>query len=186
MPHPKQIFKLTQTYARRNSIPISNLVELAYRCPFSGQRKVVVREYCDKRQYSEAFKRVVRDSLKKNPFAAKALDELHSAQKAKRNPAPAPAPPHPPVVVDVVDSSQLSISSSSASIGEMLREQDKEVNAGADCEVETAVAGDEKLGETDTELSKELTAALEGVIMLKQPKQLVATLHEHQVCLAHC
>ena len=219
VPHPKQMFKLTSSYAKRNTIPVSNLVQFAYRCPFTGEKKIALREYCDKRPYADAFKRVVRDTLRKNPSLGKALNDLDVAQKMRRYPRlHLSADPQQAVTSAVAadtgasssdaasstpvteSHSSSAIVSDSSSVTEITPDTaifaHDNVKMKMEVEVNSAEDGDGAQGKPNAnEMSEveiiqnvelelnapQLVSALDGVTMLRQPRQLEAKLHEHQV-----
>ena len=62
IPNPKQLLIFTFPYAKRSTIPMSNLVELAYVCPHTHQRMLIVREYCDRAIYKEQVLKMLKES----------------------------------------------------------------------------------------------------------------------------
>ena len=159
IPLPKILFKWVFPYATRKCIPISNMVELFYIDPHTNEYCTVKREYCDKELYKDYVCKIIRDTMKKFPETRSFGEDFFENLKKVEEPI-APKP--------------------SSSTDNIVKSEMNEDNA-TNMEVDDAKK-DETCGVPNEDLSSLTTEAnIEGVELIKQPKQLTATLHEHQI-----
>ncbi|CAM9551876.1 unnamed protein product, partial [Choristocarpus tenellus] len=67
VPHRMGFMKRTQAYAKRSNVPVDNLVTFNVLDPRTGQPITVTREFCAAPCYANLYKRLLRDTLRKNP-----------------------------------------------------------------------------------------------------------------------
>ncbi|CAM9583453.1 unnamed protein product, partial [Ectocarpus sp. 12 AP-2014] len=64
--HRSGFMKRTQSYAKRNNIPVDNLVTFSIINPHTQRRYNVTREFCAAPYYAAIYKRLLKDTLRKN------------------------------------------------------------------------------------------------------------------------
>ncbi|CAM9966830.1 unnamed protein product, partial [Hapterophycus canaliculatus] len=64
--HKMGLMKRTQAYARRSNVPVDNLVTFSIINPHTQRRYNVTREFCAAPCYATIYKRLLRDTVRKN------------------------------------------------------------------------------------------------------------------------
>eukprot|EP00752_Nemacystus_decipiens_P010606 g9444.t1 len=85
--HRIGLMKRTQAYAKRSNVPVDNLVTFSIINPHTRQRYNVTREFCAAPCYASIYKRLLRDTLRKNPSLAPILSKQAPSARVARPPA---------------------------------------------------------------------------------------------------
>ena len=78
VPIPREMWKFAFPYAKRNTVPIGNLVELSYQCPNAGLHCTIIREFCDRGVYKELVVKFAKTAAKSSPHLVSLTRKCHS------------------------------------------------------------------------------------------------------------
>eukprot|EP00903_Cladosiphon_okamuranus_P009406 g8970.t1 len=89
--HRIGLMKRTQAYAKRSNVPVDNLVTFSIINPHTRRRYNVTREFCAAPCYASIYKRLLRDTLRKNPSLTPILSKQAPSARVARPAAVAAA-----------------------------------------------------------------------------------------------